>query len=125
MPRTVRDRAYSRAGVPMDRATPGCAHYEWQSLRCDVLNALRRDGCHSAPTPDMERPAHALPILLCRDFEAFAEADYAAALGWATPIEHFVAPPGNRYMSSDHPLKAESQQALTVLWEATVLVAGH
>lgn len=101
------------------------ARHEWQSLRCDVLNALMRDGCHSAPTPGMERPTRALPILLCRHFEGFEEADYAAALGWGTPLTHFIAPPGNRYMSSDHPLKAESQQALTVLWEATVLAAGH
>lgn len=50
-----------------------------------------------------------------------------ASTKWLTvsPIEHLIAPPGNRYMTSGHPLKAESQRALAALLAAALLAAGH
>lgn len=100
------------------------ARLELESARSHVLRAIRRDGSHSVPADGMDRPQTSAPILFCRGFQDFSDANYVASLGWGVPSSHFERATPSQFYSSETgsvPSREESLKALEKLLHHTDL----
>ncbi len=88
---------------------------EWERIADFLLWKIRRYGQRSPAPESMPRLSRSLPSLFCSEFVDFSDADYCAALGFATPIRHFLWPRLTRFSDNEHPSEAESTKAFLAL----------